>query len=229
MVPHPCWSWSTGHMQSLDVNRLDTIKGIPVKAPKQQSQASVSSTTPCAKHTRNTAKQISNSHHARHSHPAPGWSLRWIVNSCTDGYCSWRANKCQLYSAGVACRLHGSPLMATNTPHSCLVQAEPGRSLLQATPPPLTGDAALFNTVGALPVLRTGAKKAFHTCGSLHVSTAAGLQYWTSHSCRLCGPLPVRAANSDPFQHVSHKCRHRLTLCMCAAGPGGCPEWLRAW
>ena len=208
MVPHPCWSWSTGHMQSLDVNRLDTIKGIPVKAPKQQSQASVSSTTPCAKHTRNTAKQISNSHHARHSHPAPGWSLRWIVNSCTDGYCSWRANKCQLYSAGVACRLHGSPLMATNTPHSCLVQAEPGRSLLQATPPLLTGDAALLNTVGALPVPKYRRQRALSTGVDPCLSTAVGLRL-----CRLCGPLPVYATNSESFQHVSHGGQHILWLC----------------
>ena len=42
---------------------------------------------------------------------------------------------------------------ATDTLNHGIMQIKPSRSLLQATPPPLTGDAQLVNTVGALPEL----------------------------------------------------------------------------
>ena len=82
-------------------------------------------------------------------------------------------------------------------------QPEPAsRHLLQATPPPVTGDAALVNTVGAPPVLGTFVAFADLAFPCLYVS-----------------PTVLCATNSDSFQHVSHAGQHSLTLRLCAAAP----------
>ena len=154
-------------MQSLDVNGLDTIMGIPLKAPsgnlRHHSSLSELLQSPPA-----TQPLIPSSHHGRHSQPAPGWSLRWPVNSCTGEYCSWCAHMCLWCTAGVAHRLHDCSLMATDTPIP--VCAGQGWTL-PAAGHPTTGHwrRCAGQHGGCTPC-------AWHSGGSLHVSPAGRRQ-----------------------------------------------------
>ena len=108
-----------------------------------------------------------------------------------------------------------------------LVPQPASRHLLQATPPPLTGVAALVNTVGTPPVFGMSATDVFPHLLTLPnllwfacLSTATGLYSAPADSVFPC--LCVQSTVIPPFQHDLHGVHHRLIFSLCSTGPAGC-------
>ena len=78
-----------------------------------------------------------------------------------------------------------------------LVPQPASRHLLQATPPPLTGDAQLVNTVGSLPEL-AGQLAQVSQMHSVLAAVCMAVNCGRTVPLKTLCSLPMRAINSDP-------------------------------